>query len=165
MEPLSKSFDPKSAEPLWYDYWLKKRVFHAEDKSEKKPYCIVIPPPNITGMLHMGHALNNVLQDIMIRFRRMEGYNTLWMPGTDHAGIATQNVVEKHLSAQGISRHDLGREKFIEKVWEWKDKWGGEIINQLKRLGTPAFHHGCGTIAGSARSLCTSLQGWADLPG
>jgi len=135
MEPLSKSFDPKSAEPLWYDYWLKKRVFHAEDKSEKKPYCIVIPPPNITGMLHMGHALNNVLQDIMIRFRRMEGYNTLWMPGTDHAGIATQNVVEKHLSAQGISRHDLGREKFIEKVWEWKDKWGGEIINQLKRLG------------------------------
>ncbi len=135
MKLLSKNFEPSQAEAHYYRYWLDHGLFHAQDKSAKKPYSIVIPPPNVTGMLHMGHALNNVLQDIMIRYRRMQGYNALWIPGMDHAGIATQNVVEQQLAAEGISRHDLGREQFIAKVWEWKAKSGGTIINQLKRLG------------------------------
>jgi valyl-tRNA synthetase len=132
---LSKAFEPEEAERRLYDYWMKKNLFHAQDKSEAKAFSIVIPPPNVTGMLHMGHALNNTLQDIIIRFKRMQGYNTLWMPGMDHAGIATQNVVEQELAKEGKSRHDLGREKFVERVWEWKKKYGGVIINQLKRLG------------------------------
>ncbi|HOJ51518.1 MAG TPA: valine--tRNA ligase [Syntrophales bacterium] len=133
---LSDTFDWKSAESKWYAYWLEHNYFHAEDENpEKKPFCIVIPPPNVTGILHMGHALNNTLQDIMTRFRRMQGYNTLWMPGMDHAGIATQNVVEQELAREGLSRHDLGREKFIKRVWQWKEKYGGIIIEQLKRLG------------------------------
>lgn len=132
---LGKVYEPRESEAKWYRYWLDKGFFRAEDTSSKKPFSIVIPPPNVTGMLHMGHALNNTLQDIIIRCRRMQGYNTLWMPGTDHAGIATQNVVEQELAKEGISRHDLGREKFIERVWQWKEKYGGVIINQLKRLG------------------------------
>ncbi|MDX9745897.1 MAG: valine--tRNA ligase [Syntrophales bacterium] len=135
-EELSKNFEPHQAEERWYAYWLENRFFHAEDTSKKPPFSIVIPPPNVTGILHMGHALNNTLQDIIIRYKRMQGYNTLWMPGTDHAGIATQNVVEQELAREGISRHDLGREKFIERVWEWREKYGGAIINQLKRLGS-----------------------------
>ncbi|KUG23888.1 valyl-trna synthetase [hydrocarbon metagenome] len=132
---LSKAFEPANAEKRLYDYWLKKKFFHAQDKSDAPAFSIVIPPPNVTGMLHMGHALNNTLQDIIIRFKRMQGCNTLWMPGMDHAGIATQNVVEQELMKEGLSRHDLGREKFIARVWEWKEKYGGVIINQLKRLG------------------------------
>ena len=132
---LGKAFEPADAEKRLYDYWLKNKYFHAQDKSEAPAFSIVIPPPNVTGMLHMGHALNNTLQDIIIRFKRMQGYNTLWMPGMDHAGIATQNVVEQQLMKEGLSRHDLGREKFIARVWEWKEKYGGVIINQLKRLG------------------------------
>jgi valyl-tRNA synthetase len=134
-EMLPKSFEPEAVESKWYQYWEDQGLFRAMSKSSKKPFSIVIPPPNVTGILHMGHALNNTLQDIIIRYRRMQGYNTLWMPGTDHAGIATQNVVEQELSKQGTSRHELGREQFIEKVWEWKQKYGGVIINQLKRLG------------------------------
>lgn len=132
---LNKTFEPADAESRIYDYWLKKNLFQALDQSDKEPFAIVIPPPNVTGMLHMGHALNNTLQDIIIRFKRMQGFNTLWMPGMDHAGIATQNVVEQELAKEGLSRHDLGREKFIDRVWEWKEKYGGVIINQLKRLG------------------------------
>jgi valyl-tRNA synthetase len=132
---LGKVYEPHAAEAKWYQYWLDSNFFRAQDTSDKKPFSIVIPPPNVTGMLHMGHALNNVLQDIMTRFKRMQGYNALWMPGTDHAGIATQNVVEQELAKEGLSRHDLGREKFIERVWLWKEKYGGVIINQLKRLG------------------------------
>ncbi len=132
---LSKAYEPREAEEKWYRYWLDHDYFHAADQSSKKPFSIVIPPPNVTGMLHMGHALNNVLQDIVVRYKRMQGYNALWMPGMDHAGIATQNVVEQELTKEGITRHDLGREKFIERVWEWKAKYGGVIIHQLKRLG------------------------------
>ncbi|MGA2553876.1 MAG: valine--tRNA ligase [Smithella sp.] len=132
---LSKAFEPADTEKRLYDYWLKNKYFHAQDASDAPAFSIVIPPPNVTGMLHMGHALNNTLQDIITRFKRMQGYNTLWMPGMDHAGIATQNVVEQQLMKEGISRHDLGREKFIARVWEWKEKYGGVIINQLKRLG------------------------------
>jgi len=134
-ETLTKVFEPKAAEERWYQYWLDNDFFHAADSSSKKPFSIVIPPPNVTGMLHMGHALNNVLQDICVRYKRMQGYNALWMPGMDHAGIATQNVVEQELAKEGLTRHDLGREKFIERVWEWKAKYGGVIIHQLKRLG------------------------------
>jgi len=133
---LSEVFDWQSAERRWYAFWMERRLFHAEDEcADKKPFCIVIPPPNVTGILHMGHALNVTLQDIMIRYRRMQGYNTLWMPGMDHAGIATQNVVEQELAREGLNRHDLGREKFIERVWQWKEKYGGIILEQLKRLG------------------------------
>jgi valyl-tRNA synthetase len=132
---LGKAFEPHAAEAKWYQYWLDQDYFSAQDISEKPQFSIVIPPPNVTGMLHMGHALNNVLQDVMIRYKRMQGYNAMWMPGTDHAGIATQNVVEQELAKEGLTRHDLGREKFIERVWLWKEKYGGVIINQLKRLG------------------------------
>ena len=132
---LSKAYESQASEARWYKYWLDRDLFRAEDSSPKPQFSIVIPPPNVTGMLHMGHALNNTLQDVMTRYRRMQGYNALWMPGTDHAGIATQNVVEQELAKEGITRHDLGREKFIERVWVWKEKYGGVIINQLKRLG------------------------------
>ncbi len=130
-----EQYDFKNIEEKWYDYWLNKGYFKADVNSEKPPFSIVIPPPNVTGSLHMGHALNNTLQDALCRYKRLKGYNVLWMPGTDHAGIATQNVVEKKLAEENVSRHDLGREKFIEKVWEWREKYGRTIINQLKRLG------------------------------
>ena len=132
---LAKGYEPHDVEKRWYTEWETKGYFHAAATSDKKPYSIVIPPPNVTGALHMGHALNNTLQDILCRWKRMQGYNVLWMPGTDHAGIATQNVVERQLSAEGKDRHDLGREAFIERVWKWKAESGGHIIGQLKRLG------------------------------
>jgi len=132
---LAKGYEPHDVEKRWYAEWESKGYFHAAATSDKKPYSIVIPPPNVTGALHMGHALNNTLQDILCRWKRMQGYNVLWMPGTDHAGIATQNVVERQLAAEGKDRHDLGREEFIERVWKWKAESGGQIIGQLKRLG------------------------------
>ncbi len=132
---LDKAYEPHDVEQRWYDFWEKEKLFAAEDESPHKSFSIVIPPPNVTGVLHMGHALNNTLQDILCRYRRLRGDNVLWMPGTDHAGIATQNVVEKALSEQGTDRHQLGREKFIEAVWEWREKYGSAITNQLKRLG------------------------------
>jgi len=135
-EQWEKVYDPTRVEEKWYTYWLEKGYFRAELNSPKEPFSIVIPPPNVTGSLHMGHALNNTLQDILVRFKRMKGYNCLWMPGTDHAGIATQNVVERELAKEGLDRHQLGREEFIRRVWEWKEKYGGVIINQLKKLGS-----------------------------
>ena len=132
---LEKVYEPKSVEERWYQQWEQKGYFHATLPSDKPGYSIVIPPPNITGVLHMGHALNNTLQDILCRWKRMAGYNVLWMPGTDHAGIATQNVVERQLAAEGKDRFELGREAFIERVWQWKGESGGQIIGQLKRLG------------------------------
>ncbi|HTY26065.1 MAG TPA: valine--tRNA ligase [Desulfomonilaceae bacterium] len=132
---LPKAYDPAGIEKRWYSFWEKEKLFHADENKTGKEYSIVIPPPNVTGSLHMGHALNNTLQDILIRYHRMNGYNTLWMPGTDHAGIATQNVVEKQLAEEGLKREDLGREKFVERIWSWKEHSGGVIINQLKRLG------------------------------
>ncbi|MEW6248169.1 MAG: valine--tRNA ligase [Nitrospirota bacterium] len=132
---LEKTYDPKQVEERWYQVWINRGYFHATVTHPGQPYCIVIPPPNVTGSLHVGHALNNSLQDILIRWRRMQGRNVLWMPGTDHAGIATQNVVERQLLAEGTSREALGRERFLERVWEWKAKSGDTIIRQLKRLG------------------------------
>ncbi|MBW1916851.1 MAG: valine--tRNA ligase [Deltaproteobacteria bacterium] len=134
-ELLDKVYHPEQIESRWYKYWEESGLFRAEAESQRPPYSIVIPPPNITGSLHMGHALNNTLQDILIRFKRMQGYNVLWMPGTDHAGIATQNVVEKMLAAEGQDRYTLGREAFVARVWKWKTESGGRIISQLKRLG------------------------------
>jgi valyl-tRNA synthetase len=133
---MPKHFDPAGSEEHWYANWIQNGYFHADECSDRVPYSIVIPPPNVTGSLHMGHALNNTLQDILIRYRRMVGHEALWMPGTDHAGIATQNVVEKELDSIGTDRHALGREKFIEKVWKWKEKYGGVILQQLHRLGS-----------------------------
>jgi valyl-tRNA synthetase len=135
VKELAKTYEPRDVEARWYHDWESKGYFHADADSTKKPYCIVIPPPNITGVLHMGHALNNTLQDILCRWKRMSGFNVLWMPGTDHAGIATQNVVERQLAAEGKDRFALGREAFIERVWQWKAESGGQIIGQLKRLG------------------------------
>ncbi|MGQ0695510.1 MAG: class I tRNA ligase family protein, partial [Nitrospiraceae bacterium] len=132
---LDKTYDPKAVEDRWYQEWIARGYFHASRAHPGQPYCIVIPPPNVTGSLHLGHALNNTLQDILIRWRRMQGRNVLWVPGMDHAGIATQNVVERQLSAEGSSREQLGRAKFVERVWAWKAHSGGTIIQQLKRLG------------------------------
>ena len=132
---LPTKYNPKEVEDKWYRFWEEGNFFHCEPDPDKKPFTIVIPPPNVTGVLHMGHALNNILQDIIIRWRRMQGFNTLWMPGTDHAGIATQNVVERELAKKGSNRHKLGREKFIEEVWKWKNEYGSEILRQLRKLG------------------------------
>ena len=132
---LAASFTPADIEGVLYQKWIDAGYFKADAKSEKLPFTIVIPPPNVTGSLHIGHALDHTLQDILIRMKRMKGFEALWLPGMDHAGIATQNVVEKQLAAQGLSRHDLGREKFVEKVWEWKAESGGTILGQMKRLG------------------------------
>ncbi|MBM4329601.1 MAG: valine--tRNA ligase, partial [Deltaproteobacteria bacterium] len=136
LDLLPKVYNPEEIEHRWYAFWEEQKLFHASDRKTGKEYSIVIPPPNVTGSLHMGHALNNTLQDILIRYHRMVGYNTLWMPGMDHAGIATQNVVERQLKEEGFRREDLGREKFIERVWTWKEHSGGVILNQLKRLGS-----------------------------
>jgi valyl-tRNA synthetase len=135
MSELAKVYDPRGVERKWYDFWLEKRLFHADETRQGPRYSVVIPPPNVTGMLHMGHVLNNTLQDVMVRYRRMNGDNVLWMPGTDHAGIATQNVVEKQLAKEGSDRHALGREQFVARVWSWKEKYGGVILEQLRRLG------------------------------
>ena len=137
MSELPKTYDPKAVEDKLYSFWNDSGFFHAEVNPDKKPYTIVIPPPNVTGQLHMGHAFDETLQDILIRTKRMQGYEALWMPGTDHAGIATQIKVEENLrKEEGLTRYDLGREKFLERVWDWKHKYGNRIISQLKKLGS-----------------------------
>ena len=130
------TYNPGEIESKWYSYWENQGYFHEEVDTDKEPFSIVLPPPNVTGMLHMGHALDNTLQDILIRFKRMQGYNVLWMPGTDHAGIATQIKVEEMLAKEeGKSRYDLGREKFVERVWKWKKEYGDTIVKQIRSLG------------------------------
>jgi valyl-tRNA synthetase len=135
MEQLAPRYDPKAVEGPLYRKWLEANAFHADPKSGKPAFCIVIPPPNVTGSLHMGHALNNTLQDILTRWKRMQGFNACWVPGTDHAGIATQVMVERDLKKEGLTRHDLGREKFLERAWAWKEKYGNRIVEQLKLMG------------------------------
>jgi len=132
---ISKMYNPQEVESRWYGWWESKGYFKADNKSPRTPFVIMMPPPNVTGSLHMGHMLNATVQDAVIRRKRMQGFNTLWLPGMDHAGIATQNVVEKELARQGLSRHDLGREKFVERVWEWKKQYGGIILQQIRRIG------------------------------
>ena len=134
-EMLPKVYDPLVVEPKWYKFWMDKGYFHAEVDPSKETYSITIPPPNITGSLHIGHALCYTIQDALGRWKRMQGFNTMIVPGTDHAGIATQNKVEQQLAKEGVTRHDLGREKFVERVWEWKEQYGGTIINQFQRMG------------------------------
>ena len=135
---LAKTYDPKGMEERLYSKWEEKKYFHAEVDRSKKPFTIVMPPPNITGQLHMGHALDNTMQDILIRFKRMQGYNALWQPGTDHAAIATEVKVIEHLKKQGIEKADLGREGFLEKCWDWKNEYGNRIVSQLKKMGSSA---------------------------
>ena len=132
---INKNYEPQKIEKKWYKFWLENGYFTPEIDKTKKPYTILIPPPNVTGILHMGHVLNNTLQDVMIRYKRMTGIPTLWIPGVDHAGIATQNVVEKELAKEGKTRHDIGREELVGRVWKWKEQKGGRIIEQLKQLG------------------------------
>ena len=133
---LEKNYNPSEIEGRLYDKWLEKKYFHAEVDRSKKPFTIVMPPPNITGQLHMGHAFDNTLQDILIRFKRMQGYNALWIPGTDHASIATEVKVVEQLAKEGITKEELGREKFLERVWDWKREYGGRIVSQLKKIGS-----------------------------
>ncbi len=132
---MAAKYNPGDFENRIYNYWMENKLFHSERDDKKDPYTILIPPPNVTGVLHMGHGLNNTIQDILIRYNKMNGKNTLWMPGTDHAGIATQNVVERKLAKEKIKRHDLGREKFLKEIWKWKEENGSTIIKQLKKLG------------------------------
>ncbi|KTE92184.1 valine--tRNA ligase [Desulfitobacterium hafniense] len=132
---MEKVYDPSQVEGKWYPYWEEKGYFHADVDDAKKPFSIVMPPPNVTGALHLGHAIDSTIQDILTRFKRMQGYNTLWLPGTDHAGIATQAKVEEQLAKEGTNRHALGREKFLDRVWDWKKEYGGRITQQLRRLG------------------------------
>src|SRR5476649_2040019 len=135
MSEISKGYEPQSVEDKWYQFWLDGKFFVADEKSSKPAYSIVIPPPNVTGVLTLGHVLNNTIQDILARRARMLGQKVLWLPGTDHAGIATQNVVERRLRQEGKARHDLGREEFLKLVWQWKAEYAGIIIRHLKRLG------------------------------
>ena len=134
-ENLEKTYNPKAIEAKLYEKWCDNKYFHAEVDRSKKPFTTVMPPPNITGKLHMGHALDNTLQDILIRYKRMQGYNALWIPGTDHAAISTEVKVTNQLKDEGIDKKELGREKFLERTWQWKEEYAGTIEGQLKKLG------------------------------
>ena len=136
MNNIPKNYEPQKFEREIYAAWERDNNFHTTADASGEPYCIVIPPPNVTGQLHMGHALDETLQDILIRWHRMKGDNTLWMPGTDHAGIATQAKVEEQLRGEGTNRYELGREKFLERVWQWKETYGNRISYQLRTLGS-----------------------------
>ena len=162
MKELSKIYDPKQVEDRTYQFWLDGGYFHAEPDPDKKPYTIVIPPPNITGQLHMGHALDETLQDILIRFRRMQGYEALWLPGTDHASIATEAKIVEAMREEGLTKEDLGREGFLERAWEWKQQVrrphhrAAQKAGLLLRLGARALHPGRGLLqGGAARCLCS----------
>src|SRR5215510_409690 len=132
---ISKTYDAKEVESRWYQLWESRGYFRADANSKRPAFSIVIPPPNVTGSLHMGHMLNHTVHDVIVRRKRMQGFNTLWLPGMDHAGIATQNVVERELRKEGLSRHDIGRDKFVERVWQWKEQYGGIILKQIRRIG------------------------------
>ena len=136
MKQLEKVYDPSTVEERLYNTWMEKGYFHAEVDKSKKPFTIVMPPPNITGQLHMGHALDNTLQDILTRYKRMQGYNALWVPGTDHASIATEVKVVEKLAKEGVTKEEIGREAFLEHVWDWKKQYGGRIVEQLKKMGS-----------------------------
>ena len=169
---LPPQYDPSVVEAPGYQRWLDADAFTAgrPDRADRPPFSLVIPPPNVTGSLHMGHAFEHALMDALTRRKRMQGYDVLWLPGMDHAGIATQNVVERELAKEGLSRHDLGREEFVERVWEWKAEYGGQILGQMRRLGdgvdwSPrALHHGRGPLARGAHRLQAALRPGPDLP-
>ena len=136
IDSVNKVFDPNEAEPRLYNEWKDKGYFKPDSNPEKEAFSIVMPPPNITGQLHMGHALDNTLQDILVRYKRMRGYSTLWLPGTDHASIATEAKIVEQMRKEGIFKEDLGREKFLERAWDWKKQYGGRIVEQLKKMGS-----------------------------
>jgi valyl-tRNA synthetase len=167
---MKATYDPSAVESRWYSVWEDAGAFRPEVNPDGEPYSIVIPPPNVTGVLHMGHALDLSIQDVLIRRKRMQGYATLWVPGTDHAGIATQNVVERELAKEGMSRHDLGREAFIEQVWAWKAMSGNRITEQMRTMGFSTdwtrerFTFDDGLSKGS-EGLRRSLRRRTDLPG
>ena len=133
---ISKVYQPQEVENKWYQYWEKEGCFRSDIHPEGEPFSVVMPPPNVTGQLHMGHALDNTMQDLLVRWRRMQGRHAFWLPGTDHAGIATQAKVEESLAAEGLTKYDLGREAFLAKTWEWKDKYHARISKQLRQLGS-----------------------------
>ena len=142
---LAKSYDPSIVEDRLYQLWLDKKYFHAEVDKSKEPFTIVMPPPNITGQLHMGHALDNTIQDILTRYKRMDGYNALWMPGTDHASISTEVKIVEKMASEGLTKKDITREEFLERAWAWKEEYGGIILKQLRKLGRrrrilPGYH-------------------------
>src|SRR2546430_947065 len=148
---LAAQYRPADVEQRRYGQWVAAGLFRADAGSERPPFCIVIPPPNVTGSLHVGHALDHTIQDALTRRRRMQGYETLWLPGMDHAGIATQNVVERQLAREGLSRHDLGRDKFVERVWQWKSESGGAILGRMCRpRGSGDWTRGRVTVGGGA---------------
>ena len=175
MSDLSKQYNPAAAQSRWYKFWESNGYFHSEPDPAKRPFCIVIPPPNVTGALHLGHALNNSLQDILIRQKRMQGYAALWMPGTDHAGIATQAVVERRLlQEEKLSRHQLGREGLVQRIWQWKNDYEKRILGQLKEMGCSCdwertrftLDPQCAALCGIRSSKCsatgssTAASGW-----
>ena len=135
MTEIPKNYDPHVCEDKWYRYWEENKLFNSEPDENKIPYTIVIPPPNVTGMLHLGHVLNNTLQDVYIRYKRMKGFNACWVPGTDHASIATESKVISFLKEQGIDKFEIGRDEFLKHCWKWTEKYGGIIFNQLRKLG------------------------------
>src|SRR5918992_1473712 len=135
MAEIPDRYDPSAVERRWYSFWEERGFFGADPASRRKPFCIVIPPPNVTGSLHWGHALNGTLQDILIRTKRMDGFNALWVPGTDHAGIAVHVILDRQLAAEGKTRHDVGRDAFLARAWQWREESGGTITRQLRRLG------------------------------
>ena len=135
---LEKNYNPSEIEGRLYQKWLDNKYFHAEVNRDKKPFTIVMPPPNITGQLHMGHALDNTLQDILIRFKRMQGYEALWVPGTDHASIATEAKIVEAMRKEGVTKEELGRDAFLKRAWDWKAEYGGRIVSQLKKIGSSA---------------------------
>ena len=133
---LEKTYDPSKVESKWYAYWESNGYFRAAPNPDKQPYCIVIPPPNITGKLHMGHALDNALQDTLTRYKRMSGFETLWLPGTDHASIATEVKIVEEMAKKGLTKKDIGREAFLKRAWDWRAEYGSTIVKQLRRLGS-----------------------------
>jgi valyl-tRNA synthetase len=135
MKTLADRYNPQDVESKVYQWWESSGHFKSQDQSTKPPFSIILPPPNVTGFLHLGHALDHTIQDLLIRWKRMSGFNAMWLPGTDHAGIATQTVVEKELKKTGVTRHQLGREKFVDEIWKWKNEYGNRIYNQMRRLG------------------------------
>jgi valyl-tRNA synthetase len=160
---MPKGYEPGSVEPRWVQAWEDAAVGHADASSSAKKFCMVIPPPNVTGSLHIGHALNVTIQDILARWKRMAGLDVLWLPGTDHAGIATQNVVERELAKEGVHRNDIGRAEFEERVWEWRREYGERILRQM-RLGERALHLRLGLVQCGATRLRRAVRSRPDLP-